>query len=951
MILQQVANLIWLSTLLVGHSLGQSWDPKREQKDERRIQLESMEDLEDVAYLSMRNFNITDHMLMQSSWLGGSSSSSTYKQLQKVAAATGGSSELSSDDLKGKLALMLESFISHLRNGHLKRLELEELEQILAALNGSEMIGRTLETTTGESIASGQINFMEKPERCRLLTAIYRIEVRERQKTNSMTGNHSENGTINYTHNLEQSNLNEPSSDGQIDMKRLMRLCELAVNCHSADELVSVIGNLWRLPASSEQVKTKQNVSPDLELENPTLGRQRESEWSRPKTLRDSLSMSLAKLCPLMLFQLHDEEGLCSIRRDDRPPMIAVWGFATLFVTIVSFCSLIGLSIAPLLGPSASDISSNSSEQVSNANSHRNRAELSGSPSLATSGSNWNGLTPGRQHRDCLTLFEGLAVGSLVGSALFSLIPQAFELQERESNRGFLLKALIIFFGIYLFFCSERIMRIILDTRQKRKKNNRINHRSSNSLPLPPSALLDLEQQQVQLERQNNTKDRSHNLAVRSGRLPISVRAFTELHSRDDCRKSKSRAQHFAPNQHVKISRATTSSDGTKGVIHFHRNNIRAAGGENCFPNDQSAKSRLATSSDLMSAKSRSSAKATAGVGLRNRHSRRTRRARKTKNQLMAAIRQRHRRQRLEQLPRPSDEDLNSNMLNSSSSSNSLPSRPSHSSGVRRRKHNLAQFALSQDCSAPESSAYLSASNSSNDDEYAFESDQSDDDDNQQMLAVNKQMKLLYSKRYSQDNNQQSFNQYLRGRPELMKTSFLIDSRHSPSPGQNQAENGEQDISTVAWMIILGDGLHNFIDGISIGAAFSESILSGVSISVAVICEEFPHELGDFAVLVSSGMTVHQALGYNFLSACTCYLGMAVGIILGDVNDSASYISALAAGVFLYIALVDMMGDLSATLEETSRYSIAKTLKLLLLQNVGIFIGISIIFVLSFIDF
>lgn len=152
-------------------------------------------------------------------------------------------------------------------------------------------------------------------------------------------------------------------------------------------------------------------------------------------------------------------------------------------------------------------------------------------------------------------------------------------------------------------------------------------------------------------------------------------------------------------------------------------------------------------------------------------------------------------------------------------------------------------------------------------------------------------------------------------------------------------------------MIILGDGLHNFIDGISIGAAFSESILSGVSISVAVICEEFPHELGDFAVLVSSGMTVRQALGYNFLSACTCYVGMAVGIILGDVTDGASYISALAAGVFLYIALVDMMGELSAALEATSRDSIGKTLKLLLLQNVGIFIGISIIFVLSFIDF
>ena len=45
-------------------------------------------------------------------------------------------------------------------------------------------------------------------------------------------------------------------------------------------------------------------------------------------------------------------------------------------------------------------------------------------------------------------------------------------------------------------------------------------------------------------------------------------------------------------------------------------------------------------------------------------------------------------------------------------------------------------------------------------------------------------------------------------------------------------------------MIIFGDGLHNFVDGVSIGASFSESILSGLSVSVAVMCEEFPHELG-----------------------------------------------------------------------------------------------------------
>ena len=60
------------------------------------------------------------------------------------------------------------------------------------------------------------------------------------------------------------------------------------------------------------------------------------------------------------------------------------------------------------------------------------------------------------------------------------------------------------------------------------------------------------------------------------------------------------------------------------------------------------------------------------------------------------------------------------------------------------------------------------------------------------------------------------------------------------------------EIAIVAWMIIFGDGFHNFLDGLSIGAAFSENILTGISISLAVLCEELPHELGKWPA-VSGG--------------------------------------------------------------------------------------------------
>ncbi|KAF7488643.1 Zinc transporter ZIP8 [Sarcoptes scabiei] len=79
-------------------------------------------------------------------------------------------------------------------------------------------------------------------------------------------------------------------------------------------------------------------------------------------------------------------------------------------------------------------------------------------------------------------------------------------------------------------------------------------------------------------------------------------------------------------------------------------------------------------------------------------------------------------------------------------------------------------------------------------------------------------------------------------------------------------------IDTVAWMIILGDALLNFIDGLSIGAAFDRNILAGMSISVAVMLEEVTHRLGTFAVLIRAGMSMKQSFFYIFLSACHAIL-------------------------------------------------------------------------------
>jgi len=207
---------------------------------------------------------------------------------------------------------------------------------------------------------------------------------------------------------------------------------------------------------------------------------------------------------------------------------------------------------------------------------------------------------------------------------------------------------------------------------------------------------------------------------------------------------------------------------------------------------------------------------------------------------------------------------------------------------------------------------------------------------NGKCVAVLADRSELYSK--SQSAIRASFGHQDKPHPVTRPTVENVKSLETGSSGNK--------IATVAWMIIFGDGIHNFIDGLSIGAAFSESILTGISVSVAVLCEEFPHELGDFAVLLNSGMTMRQAMMYNFLSACTCYLGLIIGILLGEL-DANYYIFALAGGMFLYISLVDMVPELNETVEKASCVSGKKAVQIFCLQNIGIISGIACLYTLA----
>ncbi|XP_071957140.1 metal cation symporter ZIP14-like [Antedon mediterranea] len=185
---------------------------------------------------------------------------------------------------------------------------------------------------------------------------------------------------------------------------------------------------------------------------------------------------------------------------------------------------------------------------------------------------------------------------------------------------------------------------------------------------------------------------------------------------------------------------------------------------------------------------------------------------------------------------------------------------------------------------------------------------------------------------------------------ELAPLQMNGNGNNKPICGHEHAEvdfsSTKKAIASVAYMIAFGDGLHNFIDGLAIGASFTHSIASGISISIAVICEEFPHELGDFAILLKSGLTVRQAVMANLASAITCYFGLAIGILLGELTEAGEWIFALAGGMFLYISLVDMLPEINNSSDDDPSLS-PTNISIFLLQNVGLLLGFAIILVLT----
>lgn len=115
----------------------------------------------------------------------------------------------------------------------------------------------------------------------------------------------------------------------------------------------------------------------------------------------------------------------------------------------------------------------------------------------------------------------------------------------------------------------------------------------------------------------------------------------------------------------------------------------------------------------------------------------------------------------------------------------------------------------------------------------------------------------------------------------------------------------------MGYSVLLGDGLHNFLDGVLIASAFMADIRIGIATTIAALFHEIPQELGDFGVLLHSGFSRTKALYFNFISALTAVAGGLVAYFaLSSVQNIIPYVVAIGAGGFLYIALTDLFAEL-----------------------------------------
>ena len=166
--------------------------------------------------------------------------------------------------------------------------------------------------------------------------------------------------------------------------------------------------------------------------------------------------------------------------------------------------------------------------------------------------------------------------------------------------------------------------------------------------------------------------------------------------------------------------------------------------------------------------------------------------------------------------------------------------------------------------------------------------------------------------------------------------------QHSSTGELCSCETGIGDtIRPTGRLILASDGLHNFLDGLILGAGYLVSVEVGLATTLAIILHEIPQEIGDFAVLLHAGYSKTRALWLNFLSALVAVIGTAAALALGAAAESLTvWLLPFAAGGFIYIALSDLVPELHQT----------PRLRQALSQLLAILLGLALILALLWLE-
>ncbi|WP_313706513.1 ZIP family metal transporter [Massilia sp.] len=155
----------------------------------------------------------------------------------------------------------------------------------------------------------------------------------------------------------------------------------------------------------------------------------------------------------------------------------------------------------------------------------------------------------------------------------------------------------------------------------------------------------------------------------------------------------------------------------------------------------------------------------------------------------------------------------------------------------------------------------------------------------------------------------------------LEKVALLRHSHHHEGDGHHHAHGHDAHAAGKSgWMILIGDGMHNFTDGILIAAAFLANPELGIVTALAIVAHEIPTEIGDFIVLLNAGFSRLRAYVFNLLCSLLAVAGGLLGYFTLDrASGLIPYVLVFASSGFIYIAVSDLMPQMQrrATVKES----------------------------------